>query len=52
MKCWYCNTELIWGNDFDIDEENDHFCMETNLSCPECDCLVIVYVPKEKNEDE
>ena len=17
MKCWHCNTELIWGSDFD-----------------------------------
>ena len=23
MKCWHCNTELIWGGDHDIDEEND-----------------------------
>ena len=23
MKCWHCNTELIWGGDHDIEEEND-----------------------------
>ena len=23
MKCWVCNTELIWGGDHDLDEEYD-----------------------------
>ena len=21
MKCYHCNEEIIWGNDFDIEEE-------------------------------
>ena len=51
MKCWHCNTELVWGGDHDIDpEENDDFIMETNLSCPNCKTLVLVYLPKEKVE--
>ena len=52
MNCWDCNTNLIWGGDHDIDEEDDTWSMVTNLSCPECKCHVDVYCPKEKEEDE
>ena len=48
MKCWHCNTELIWGGDHDIEEENDTYSMVTNLSCPECYCFVEVYYPNEE----
>jgi hypothetical protein len=48
MKCWHCNTELIWGGDHDISDEDEYYCMVTNLSCPNCECLVDVYLPKEK----
>ena len=51
MKCWHCNTELIWGGDHDIEEENEDFIMETNLSCPNCNTFVLVYLPKEKNNE-
>ena len=44
MKCWHCETELIWGGDRDI-EDNDQYSMVTNLSCPSCECLVEVYLP-------
>ena len=50
MKCWHCNTELIWGGDHDIEEESDEFCMVTNLSCPECGSYVEVYLPKDDPE--
>ena len=46
MKCWHCNTELIWGADHNIEEDEDYV-METNLSCPNCGSLVMVYLPKE-----
>jgi hypothetical protein len=54
MKCWHCDTELIWGGDHDLEELEDseykdsEYIMETNLSCPECQSLTIVYLPKEK----
>ena len=44
MKCWHCETELIWGGDHDIEDNND-YSLVTNLSCPECKCLVEVYLP-------
>lgn len=48
MDCWHCNTELIWGGDHDIDEEDEHYSMVTNLSCPNCHCIVDVYFPKDR----
>ena len=44
MKCYHCNTELIWGGDHDI-EENEDYNMVTNLSCPSCESFVEVYHP-------
>ncbi len=43
MNCWHCDTELIWGGDHDL-EDNESYEMVTNLSCPECDAFVEVYV--------
>jgi len=48
MKCWHCNTELIWGGDHDIEEENEDYDMVTNLSCPKCYSHVDVYHPSVK----
>ncbi len=50
MNCWHCNTELIWGGDHDCEDHED-FLMETNLSCPKCGTLVLVYLPKEKIDE-
>jgi len=52
MKCWHCGTELIWGGDHDIDHEDEDYCMETNLSCPDCGSFHMVYLPKDKQEDK
>ncbi len=51
MECWHCNTELIWGGDHDV-EDNDTYSIVTNLSCPECDCYVEVYYPKEDGNEK
>ena len=54
MKCWHCNTELIWGGDSDFcDEFSNSEGIITNLSCPKCKSLVLVYLPidDEKEED-
>jgi hypothetical protein len=47
MKCWHCNSELIWGGDHDTEED---FCIETNLSCPKCEAFVLVYLPKDERK--
>jgi len=47
MNCWHCNTELIWGGDHDM-EDNDDYTIVTNLSCPKCHSVVDVYYPSLK----
>ena len=52
MNCWHCNTELIWGGDHDLDDDNDmYYSMVTNLSCPRCKSYVEVYYPREDQND-
>ena len=48
MKCWHCNTELIWGGDHDVEEENENYDIVSNLSCPNCHTAVDVWHPSEK----
>ena len=47
MKCWHCNTELIWGGDHDT-EDNEYYDIVSNLSCPKCHAAVDVWHPSEK----
>jgi|TARA_S200002703_G_scaffold141015_1_gene132559 hypothetical protein len=51
MKCWHCETELIWGADHDV-EDDDTYDMVTNLHCPKCYCVIDVYYPSEKTIKE
>ena len=46
MNCWHCKTELIWGGDHDIEDDEEHS-MVTNLSCPKCKSFVLVYYSRE-----
>jgi formate dehydrogenase maturation protein FdhE len=48
MKCYHCNTELIWGGDHDIEERENEFSMVSNLSCPSCESFIEVYYKKNK----
>jgi hypothetical protein len=52
MKCYCCQSDLIWGGDEDTtDDETDD--IVTNLSCPECGAFVLVYWgQKEKEEND
>jgi hypothetical protein len=52
MNCWHCQTELIWGGDNDIEEENEYYDIVSNLSCPKCHSAVEVYHPSQKLLDE
>jgi len=52
MKCYNCQTELIWGGDHD-DEDNEEHAIVTNLSCPNCGAFHLVYWGhKDKQEDD
>ena len=52
MNCWHCNTELIWGGDHDLEEEDNIYSIVTNLSCPKCHSFVEVYYPNEATQKE
>jgi hypothetical protein len=56
MNCWHCDTKLTWGGDHDIDDDETYlfgdYSMVTNLSCPECDSYVLVYYPREEDDDD
>ena len=52
MKCWHCDTELIWLTDHDFEGEHESYSMVANLSCPNCGCRVDVYYPKKEEEKE
>jgi len=56
MNCWHCNDELIWGGDHDIDEDQTflfgEYSIVTNLTCPNCDTYVLVYYPREDENDK
>jgi hypothetical protein len=52
MKCWKCDTDLMWLGDHDFEYENELYSMVANLSCTNCGCRVDVYYPKEEREIE
>ena len=54
MNCWHCNTELIWGSDFDAEDYGceEEYSIVTNLTCPKCQSFVQVYYPREDQRDE
>ena len=35
----------------ECENEDDSYGMATKLSCPNCDCIVDVYYPKEKENE-
>jgi len=51
MKCWHCGTELIWGGDHDL-EDDETYIIVTNLSCPGCNSHIDVYYPRQEKKDE
>ena len=51
MKCYHCNEEIIWGNDFDLEEdENEEYGILSILHCPNCDALHVLYYPRKNLE--
>ena len=52
MNCWHCNTELIWGSDFDGEDYGcEDIAIVTNLTCPRCNSYVEVYYPRQDQND-
>lgn len=51
MNCYACKAELIWGCDYDTEEDDDHLIM-TCLSCSECNAEVVVYWGEKEESDD
>ncbi len=43
MNCPNCETEMIWGSDFDIDDDLENQCVLSCWHCPDCPTEVEVY---------
>ena len=44
MKCWHCNSKLIWGGDHNFEDYGlEDEGIVSNLSCPNCPTTVEVY---------
>lgn len=44
MKCWFCGSELIWQNDFGLEDfQEDAEGIVAILSCSNNDCNTTVY---------
>jgi hypothetical protein len=51
MNCPHCTTQLIWGGDHDCEDDEEHSIV-SNLSCPKCYTFVLVYYPRETEDEE
>jgi hypothetical protein len=51
MKCYSCQTELIWGGDHDCEDDEEHEVV-TNLSCPNCNAFHLVYWGGKENKKD
>ena len=57
MKCWHCESDLIWGGDHDIEDlDTGGDGIVTNLSCSNEDCNTHVeiyhYFPLDDDKDD
>ena len=52
MKCWHCESDLIWGGDHDYETEQGGEGIVTNLSCPNCEAQVFVYLDLDTEESD
>ena len=43
MDCPKCMAELIWGNDFDVEDEDSEFTIFSDYHCPDCATEVRTY---------
>ena len=44
ISCPKCkDIEMIWGNDWDNEDEDDKYLIWSQYSCPKCETIVNVY---------
>tara|TARA_R100001129_G_scaffold78231_1_gene53259 strand:- start:188 stop:352 length:165 start_codon:yes stop_codon:yes gene_type:complete len=54
MKCFFCNAEVIWNNDFDMEDiypDSDHNVV-SYYQCNACDTEYEVFHDKKKEKNE
>ena len=53
MKCWHCNSEVIWGGDFDFEDYGmDGEGIVSNLTCSNCKAYYECYLDLEEESNE
>ena len=56
MDCWHCGHDLTWGGDHNINKDQTslfgEYSIVTNLTCPNCDTYVLVYYPREEENEK
>ena len=52
MKCYVCESDLIWGGDHDAEDVDGNKLIETNLSCSQCEAKYLVYYPVNGEDNE
>ena len=48
MKCWHCQSDVIWGGDHSFEEYDlEGEGIVTNMSCSKCPAYYLVYLGDE-----
>ena len=51
MKCWHCNSEVIWGCDFSFEDFGmDGEGIVTTMQCSNCPASYEIYLPLDEEE--
>ncbi len=53
MKCFYCNSEVRWNNDFDTEDtypDSEHVIVSM-YNCDECDTWYEVFSNRKEKDD-
>ena len=51
ISCPKCkDVEMIWGNDWDNEDEDDKYLIWSQYSCPKCETIVNVYWSEDGKE--
>ena len=52
MKCFYCNAEVRWNNDFDAEDVNSEseYTIVSMYECDECNTWYEVYQNKKEKK--
>ena len=53
MKCWHCNSDVIWGGDHDYEDYGlEGEGIVSNLSCSKCSANYLIYLGEEDDSSK